>query len=159
MKRLIDTITRFATAGDASGGSCNGNPALPANEPFNIHGRPAVRFVKGEGADADFIEVFVLGDESSRTNIYQGEATPAGTFNSQWWKITANDAADLKDATEITFIQQSASFASSGAHYPRSVKTGSHTLQGAATAGTSSISEHIFQLSGRGSSICYKQLS
>jgi hypothetical protein len=156
MKRLIDLFARFATAGDASGGSCDGIPAQPAKKPFQIHDQPAVRCVAGEKPDADFIEVIVLGDEGGVTSMYQCEATTPGEFKSEWWKVAA---ADLKDAAVVEFIALPASSAHTGGSYPRAVKTGSRTFQDTATAGTAPSKEHVFQLNGRGSSICYKQLS
>jgi hypothetical protein len=158
MKRLFDLIARFATAGDASGGSGAGTPAQCADKPFQIRGDPAVRRVKGENADADFIEVCVLGDEGGTTNIYQCEAITPGKFDSQWRKITTT--TDLKRADYIAFIPLPASSsAASQGPYPRAVKTGSHTLHGGAAAGTPSSPEHTFKLNGRGSGICYRQLS
>jgi hypothetical protein len=156
MKRLFDLIARFATAGDASGGSGAGTPAQCANKPFQIRGDPAVRCVKGENADADFIEICVLGDEGGTTNIYQCEAITPGKFDSQWRKITAT--TDLKCADYVTFELQGSSSAPSRGSYPRSVKTGSRTKNGSTTAGTP-CPEHTFQLSGRGGGMYYTQTS
>ena len=157
MKTLIDTISGMTTAGFASGGSSTDNPALPANAPFTLRGEPDIRYVTGENPDPDFIEVVSLGNENGSTNIYQCEAKTSGKFSSQWYKITATDSTALSHATYVKFTTQAASTAPSPVHYPRTVKTGSHTLHGSATPGTSSSTDHSFQLSGRGSNIRYTQ--